>query len=455
MTAKQQHVEAHRKIGIRRRLLDKLGTTDGLAYIPYCGDGDLTHDLDRYDNRRCLLIDNDPDRTTTAQQRFDTDTVHAITADANHYQPPPQAWGDTPFAVADFDAYAYPYQAFREWFANAPLAPRLAVFFTDGQRQAIRRGFAWIEPDGTHRKCTADQVTIWRTAYTTWPKLVQRWLTDHAQTRGYTITDTTSYLRSGVLVYWGAILQHTPTVAAGADEGSPSSRIDTRVKLTVPVLDAVLEHVAGGTALDAAAKREGVSGRAFRKAAAGDARLKHRLDAARAVGKGKGDPHWKFDEPTRVAYLGALQEGKPRTHAARDAGISYDAVREYRAAHPEFGFVERQAQRESNDHVEFALFEAATSGNVRAIELWLTNRSTDRWHDRRRVTLAGDAAAPVEVSLTTEEPLPDPLSPAQHVAGTLVALRDAGVLVPTLAALGLIDLEPAELAEAEPEAGSG
>ncbi|MBA7649709.1 hypothetical protein ES703_57507 [subsurface metagenome] len=47
--------------------------------------------------------------------------------------------------------------------------------------------------------------------------------------------------------------------------------------------------------------------------------------------------------------------------------------------------------------VENALFEAATSGNVTAIQVYLYNRNPERWADKRSVRLAGEGGGPIKV----------------------------------------------------------
>ena len=59
----------------------------------------------------------------------------------------------TPFAVADFDAYAYPYASFRAWWeSDAPRADRLVVFFTDAQRQSVYSQWHHIRPFGINSR---------------------------------------------------------------------------------------------------------------------------------------------------------------------------------------------------------------------------------------------------------------------------------------------------------------
>ena len=56
---------------------------------------------------------------------------------------------------------------------------------------------------------------------------------------------------------------------------------------------------------------------------------------------------------------------------------------------------------EANDLVEDALYQAAISGNVRAIEIWLYNRSPEKWADRRqsKVEMTGKEGEPLTIKV--------------------------------------------------------
>ena len=54
-----------------------------------------------------------------------------------------------------------------------------------------------------------------------------------------------------------------------------------------------------------------------------------------------------------------------------------------------------QASRK-NDIVEDALFDAAESGNVTAIQVYLYNRVPERWSDKRNVQMTGPNGGPIQ-----------------------------------------------------------
>jgi len=63
------------------------------------------------------------------------------------------------------------------------------------------------------------------------------------------------------------------------------------------------------------------------------------------------------------------------------------------------GFAEAVSEAESDaiGKVENALFEAATSGNVTAMQVYLYNRDPKRWSDKRNIRLSGEGGRPIEV----------------------------------------------------------
>jgi len=127
----KQHVEIHRKINLRKRLLGE-AAPQGTVYLPFCGDGDLAQSL--YYDRQLYAADLDPERIKTFLSRFPNST--AVAADCNQWPFPELA---TEFSVGDFDAYADPWPAFKAFWANAKKTFPFVVFVTDAQCSAIIR----------------------------------------------------------------------------------------------------------------------------------------------------------------------------------------------------------------------------------------------------------------------------------------------------------------------------
>lgn len=95
----------------------------------------------------------------------------------------------------------------------------------------------------------------------------------------------------------------------------------------------------------------------------------------------------KFGAIKRNEYLALLAGGGRRGLSAHNIGVNPETVRQYYIRHPEFLEQMEKAEMASNEHVENALFEAAKAGNIVAIQVWLYNRSPDRWQDARQVNI--------------------------------------------------------------------
>lgn len=102
---------------------------------------------------------------------------------------------------------------------------------------------------------------------------------------------------------------------------------------------------------------------------------------------------YKFTEERKSAYLDLLRNGGRRHASARAVGISPWTVVNRMNADPKFAAAVERAEMEANEAVENALFEAALSGNVIAIQVWLYNRMAERWKDKRAAAAVAQAVA--------------------------------------------------------------
>ena len=195
----QQHVDMWRKVRLRRRVLDRMDI-EGAAYVPFIGDGDIAAQL--YADRRVFGADIDPERVATARARLPD--AHLLTADCDRW-PLAGQHVDQHVAVGDFDAYSYPYASFRAfWESSAARAQRMAVFFTDAQRQSVIRNGHWhpfdeeattLEP-GTNARRRVYNFYLRRHVLPRFEAYIAPWR----------MTGVWSYLRGG-MVYWGAIIE--------------------------------------------------------------------------------------------------------------------------------------------------------------------------------------------------------------------------------------------------------
>jgi hypothetical protein len=201
--SQQQHVEFHRKVQMRRHLLRRWELPNPAAYVPFIGDGDLA--LELYPSLLVYGADLSDDRVATARERMPA--AKLVTADCNVF--PFAHWHTLPqFALGDFDAYSEPYTAFRSFWARAPLADRLMLFFTDGQRQTMMRGkFGtagyWVEPSGAIRE-EEDHTLRSATFNSYFSKSIWPWFEEFVAP--WRIVDRFRYLR-GWMLYWGAVIE--------------------------------------------------------------------------------------------------------------------------------------------------------------------------------------------------------------------------------------------------------
>lgn len=325
----KQHVDSFRKISLRRELLAQ--ALPGPAYIPYCGDGDMAAEL--YSDRDLYGCDTDPARIATIRERLPAG--HWSEADADSYFCPGV---EAPFAVADFDAYNYPYHSFRAFWTEAPKADRLVMFFTDGNTMAITRQHEIVGkegrtgrysvvtlPDGSeHQSKDAFERRRLYTNY--WIETVQPWLKEAIAP--WSVVKTSFYQRGMYLLYWGAVVE----------------RVRVANVPNVPKFDP--------------------------KETQPDAYQ----DPSRA---------YKFDPRAQQRFLDSLAEANSRAEAAKTAGVNLKTVRRHMERNERFRDAVEWAEEQAIGVIENSLFMAAKSGNVIAQQVFLYNRASERWKDQR------------------------------------------------------------------------
>jgi len=318
---KKQHVDLHRKIILRKGLIEKAGKLEGAYYVPFIGDGDIACEL--YQGSKIHGADIDPERVEVAKSRLQDAEI--ITADCDKF---PFKGQGVIYSLADFDSYSYPYDSFRSFWKEAKFGEQCVLFFTDGQRQAIIRTGSYRTPDGTKTKLKT--MTEKRTVYNLYfEKTLLPWFKEYI--KPWKIVHITKYLRSISMCYWGAII----------------ARENKSIRV-----------------------KKGKSGTAHRN---------------------------KFDSIKKGKYMELLRQGHTRGLAASLVGIHRATVSIHMKKDRAFAEAVSEAESDAIGKVENALFEAAISGNVTAIQVYLYNRNPERWADRRSVRLAGEGGGPIEV----------------------------------------------------------
>lgn len=242
------------------------------------------------------------------------------------------------YSLADFDSYSYPYDSFRSFWNEAKLASRCVLFFTDGQKQAIMRAGSYRTPEG--KRARAKTITDRRKAFNFYfNKTVVPWFQEFI--KPWKLVLMTKYLRGGSMCYWGAII-------ARQDKSG------------------VVE------------------------------KDKQKPDKAREAHRNK------FDDAKKEQYLDLLRQGHTRGLAASLVGIHRATVSIHMSKDKAFAKAVSEAESDAVGKVENALFEAAVSGNVTAMQVYLYNRNPERWADRRNVRIGGEGGQPMKMEIIVE-----------------------------------------------------
>lgn len=191
-----QHVDLHRKLGLRKGLLTQ--ALPGPVFLPFCGDGDIAAEC--YQGRMLYGADLDPARVATCSARFPSSNIRVADCDTWPFDDITE-----PFAVADLDAYSNPYLALGAFWTHAAKLPRVVIFETDGLRMRIvisRMKVTKQLPSGAEQPATINEA---RAQYNTW---WARTALPHIQRQvaPYRVATSRMYLRAG-MIYWGVVVQ--------------------------------------------------------------------------------------------------------------------------------------------------------------------------------------------------------------------------------------------------------
>lgn len=182
---------------MRRRLL-RCWPTSGAAYVPFIGDGDVAAEL--YTDFKIFGADLDSQRVDIASSRLGG---QIIVADCDSWPFPSVR---TRFALADFDAYTYPYHSFRAFWCSARKADQLTVFFTDTVKQGIKRTGLVHLPDGSRYELPPLPDRRRSAVYNAWfSRHLWPWFERYV--RPYRVLDRMRYSRQDTC-YWGAVLRY-------------------------------------------------------------------------------------------------------------------------------------------------------------------------------------------------------------------------------------------------------
>lgn len=195
---KKQHTDFYRKILLRKSLLKHLKNDKKInAYIPFIGDGDIAHKL--YTKYNIYGADIEKSRIEKAKQNLPKNSILKI-ADCNKF---PFVDKKIKFSLADFDAYSYPYEAFRSFWENASKTDKMIIFFTDGQKQAIVRTKTYTNPDGKKIKIKSLQESRQYSNFY-FDRILFPWIKEYI--KPYSIKKVEKY-NNKLQLYWGIYIE--------------------------------------------------------------------------------------------------------------------------------------------------------------------------------------------------------------------------------------------------------
>jgi len=110
---------------------------------------------------------------------------------------------------------------------------------------------------------------------------------------------------------------------------------------------------------------------------------------------------YKFTTKKKKEFLRLIREdGMRRSAALAEVGITRQTLSAHIKDDPALADALDEAEMDQaskkNEIVEDALFDAAESGNVTAIQVYLYNRVPERWSDKRNVQLTGSNGGPIQ-----------------------------------------------------------
>lgn len=292
--------------------------------------------VELYQGHHIFGADIKPPMVKRAKERLPGAEI--ITADCDKY---PFKKGIATFNLADFDSYSYPYDSFRSFWETAKIGSHCVIFFTDGQKQAIIRSGSYRTPDGIKQKARTKAEK--REAYNFYfNKVILPWFKEYI--KPYKIAHITKYLRAGSMCYWGAIVVR------------PNNNTNNTNSL-------------------------------------------HNHNNSSNNNKVNSERRAKFDDTKKEQYLEYLRNGHHRGYAASMVGVHRATVSIHMNKDSEFAKAVSEAESDASGKVEHALFEAATRGNVTAIQVYLYNREPKRWSDKRNIQLAAPDGGPIQVKV--------------------------------------------------------
>lgn len=135
------------------------------------------------------------------------------------------------------------------------------------------------------------------------------------------------------------------------------------------------------------------------------------------------DDRLYHDIVERELFLIAVADGIPEENAGYEVGWTPTQTRR-NLQDTEFAEMVDAARRRADGTIEAALFRLAKNGNLGAMQMWLYNRTPERWKDVKRIEVKNETTINVGVIASTKQAVLELLAETGPAALQPVYQRD-------------------------------
>jgi len=104
----------------------------------------------------------------------------------------------------------------------------------------------------------------------------------------------------------------------------------------------------------------------------------------------------------RDLFIELVADGVPEVNAGYEVGWTPSQTRR-NLGDPMFREMVEAAKTRADGTIETALFKLARAGNLGAMQMWLYNRTPDRWKDVRRIEIKNDTTINLGIVNSTKQ----------------------------------------------------
>jgi len=115
-----------------------------------------------------------------------------------------------------------------------------------------------------------------------------------------------------------------------------------------------------------------------------------------------GDDELFNDIVERDLFVELVADGVPEINAGFEVGWTPSQTKR-NLGDPVFREIVEAAKERADGTIEAALFRLAKAGNLGAMQMWLYNRSPDRWKDVKRIEVKNDTTINLGIVASTKQ----------------------------------------------------